>query len=74
MSTGDKLVEGLNNLPTSQLLMWCCVYLNIEGLLTFLPQRDAGQLLASIGLITFGVKVEGTEKLLEVEGSPLNKL
>jgi hypothetical protein len=33
-----------------------------------------GQLLASIGLITFGVKVEGTWKLLEVEGSPLNKL
>jgi hypothetical protein len=33
-----------------------------------------GQLLAFVGLITFGVKVEGTWKLLKVEGSPLNKL
>jgi len=33
-----------------------------------------GQLFAFVGLITFGVKVEGTWKLLEVEGSPLNKL
>jgi hypothetical protein len=33
-----------------------------------------GQLFASIGLITFDVKVEGTWKLLQVEGSPLNKL
>jgi hypothetical protein len=64
----------MNGLPTSQLLVCCCVNLKIEGLFTFFPQQDVGQFLAFVGLITSGLQVEGTWKLLEVEGSPLNKL
>jgi hypothetical protein len=72
-STRGKPKEGINKLSASQLLV-CCVNLNIESLLTFFPQRDVDQLLTYVGLITYGLHIEGTWKLLKKERSPLNKL
>jgi hypothetical protein len=53
--TRGRTIAWRNNLPTSQLLMCCCVNLNIESLFTLLPQWNVGQLLAFAGLTTFYV-------------------
>ncbi len=69
-----EIVHWVSKLLTSQLLVWCCVILKVEGHFTFLPPQVVGQQLASVGHTMLWTLIASTCKLLGLDDWEPNKL
>ncbi len=69
-----KVVHWVSKMPTSQLLVWCCVILKTKSHLTFLPSQVVGQQFASVSYTMLWALITSTCEMLELNDWEPNKL